>query len=333
MTALTLQVWRAAAAAGGMAAVLLAWAAPAPAQPAAPAGAHWDEAMPAGANYQTAEFRLWLPPGAGAARAVLVLTPGSNGDGRAAVDDPAWQAFAARERVALIGVHLADKPPRGFIEQYIDVKRGSGEALLTAIAHLGQRAGHPELAAAPLLLWGMSAGGEFNYEFVAWKPERVAAFIVNKGGVYYSGILNDAARNTPGLLFTGEADMLSRTGIVSGLFMMNRRAGALWGYVQEKGLAHVEGHSPELARAFFSAVLARRLPPGAGALQALSPDSGFIGDPKTGEIRPARPGEAPDQTSAWLPSAEAARAWAEVAKAPAPASGGVAEPVAGPPPR
>jgi len=300
------------------AAVLLALAGPALAQPAAPAGAQWDESMPAGANYQTAEFRLWLPPGEGPVRAVLVLTPGSNGDGRGAVDDPAWQAFAGREHLALVGVHLADKPPRGFIEQYIDVKRGSGDALLTAIAHLGQRAGHPELAAAPLLLWGMSAGGEFNYEFMAWKPERVAAFVVNKGGVYYSGILGDEARRTPGLLFTGEADMPSRTGIVSGLFMMNRRAGALWAYVQEKGLAHVEGHSPELARAFFSAVLAQRLPPGSTALRALSPDSGFIGDPKTGEFRPAKPGELPDQTSAWLPTVEAARAWAEVVKAPPP---------------
>ncbi len=48
----------------------------------------------------------------------------------------------------------------------------------------------PEIAQAPLLLWGMSAGGEFNYEFVAWKPERVAAFVVNKGGIYYSALLS-----------------------------------------------------------------------------------------------------------------------------------------------
>jgi poly(3-hydroxybutyrate) depolymerase len=208
-----------------------------------------------GANYDIAEFRLWLPPGEGPMKAILVLTPGSNGDGRAAVDKPEWQAFATRERVALVGVHLADKPPRGFIEQYIDVKRGSGEAFLTAIARLGQSAGHRELATAPLLLWGMSAGGEFNYEFVAWKPERVAAFVVNKGGVYYSGILSDAARKVPGMLFIGETDMASRKAVISGLFLMNRRAGAQWGFVQERGLAHVEGHSPELARAFFSDIL------------------------------------------------------------------------------
>ncbi|MBU3077475.1 hypothetical protein [Sphingomonas quercus] len=303
-----------------MAALLLATAAPAAAQPAAATAGHWDEAMPAGANYQTAAFRLWLPQGSGAVRAALVLVPGSNGDGRGAVDDPEWQAFATREHVALIGVQFADKPPRGFIEQYIDVKRGSGDALLTAIARLGATAGHAELATAPLLLWGMSAGGEFNYEFTAWKPERVAAFIVNKGGVYYSGILGDVARSTPGLFFAGEADMPSRTGIVSGLFLMNRRAGALWGYVQEKGLAHVEGHSPALARTFFSEVLAQRLGRGDGPLKALTQDSGFIGDPRTGAVRPARPGETADQTSAWLPSAAAAQAWAAVVTAPAPAT-------------
>jgi poly(3-hydroxybutyrate) depolymerase len=308
--------WRTAVA-GGVAAILLT-AAPAMAQATAPTGAHWDEVMPAGANYQTAEFRLWLPPHEGAVRAVLVLTPGSNGDGRGAVDNPAWQAFANQEHLALIGVHFADKPPRTFAEQYIDVKRGSGDAFLTAIANLGRQAGHSELATAPLLLWGMSAGGEFNYEFTAWKPERVAAFIVNKGGVYYSGFLSDAARQTPGLLFTGEADLPSRKGVISGLFLMNRRAGALWGYVQEKGLAHVEGHSPELARTFFSGVLARRLSRTGGPLRTLSPDTGFIGDPATGDVRPAKPRETANETSAWLPTAEIAQAWAEVVKAPGP---------------
>ena len=302
-----------------LAAVLLTWAAPSVAQPASPASGHWDQALSAGPNYQTAEFRLWLPQGAGAVRAVLVLTPGSNGDGRGAVDDPAWQAFASKERLALIGVHVADKPPRGFVEQYVDVKRGSGDALLTAIAQLGQQAGHTELATAPLLLWGMSAGGEFNYEFAAWKPERVAAFIVNKGGIYYSGIVSEAAQKTPGLLFIGEADLPSRKGIISGLFLMNRRAGALWGFVEEKGLAHVEGHSPTLARTFFSEVLAQRLTSPGGALKPLSADTGFIGDPKTGEVRPVKSGERVDETSAWLPSEAAAKAWSEVVRTPAPA--------------
>jgi hypothetical protein len=315
----SLQAWQTSIAVG-VAIALLVGAAPAIAQTAAAAsGAHWDEAAPAGANYQTAEFRLWLPPAAGAARAVLVLMPGSNGDGRGAVDDPAWQAFAIREHLALIGVHFTDAPPRGFVEQYVDVKRGSGQALLTAIARLGQRAGHGELATAPLLLWGMSAGGEFNYEFTAWKPERVAAFIVNKGGVYYSGILSEAAQKTPGLLFIGGADLASRKAIISGLFLMNRRAGALWGFVDEWGLAHVEGQSPQLARTFFSEVLAQRLPTSGGSLRPLSREAGFVGDPRTGDVRPVKPGGQIDEVTSWLPSAVAAQAWANVVKTPAPA--------------
>jgi poly(3-hydroxybutyrate) depolymerase len=303
----------------GMAAGLLA-AAPALAQPVAASPGHWDITMPAGANYQSADFRLWLPPGEGPMKAILVLTPGSNGDGRAALDKPEWQEFAKRERVALVASHLADAPPRGFIEQYIDVKRGSGEAFLTAIARLGQSAGHRELATAPLLLWGMSAGGEFNYEMVAWKPERVAAFVVNKGGVYYSGILSDAARKVPGILFIGETDMASRKAVITGLFLMNRRAGAQWGFVQERGLAHVEGHSPELARAFFSEILAQRVATDGGPMRALPFEGGLIGDPQTGEVRAIK-GDASDQTLAWLPGPKTAQAWTDVVRAtPAPAN-------------
>ena len=42
----------------------------------------FDEAIPPGVNFDKAEFRLWLPAGVKRVRAVLVLVPGSNGDGR-----------------------------------------------------------------------------------------------------------------------------------------------------------------------------------------------------------------------------------------------------------
>src|SRR5205807_7178419 len=124
----------------------------------------------------------WYPDGAGPFRAVAVLVPGSNGDGRPQVDDPFWQAFARRNQVALVACRFTDKPhDQMFIEHYVNVSQGTGQALVDALASFASRAHHPELASAPLLLWGMSAGGEFNYEFTVWKPERVAAFIVNKG--------------------------------------------------------------------------------------------------------------------------------------------------------
>jgi poly(3-hydroxybutyrate) depolymerase len=214
--------------------------------------ATFDESIPPGANYDKAEFRLWLPDGAGRLRALVILVPGSNGDGRAQVDEPFWQEFAITHQVGLVGVQLTDKQhDQMFIEHYVDVSKGSGQAFLDALAGFAKKTGHAEIATAPLMLWGMSAGGEFNYEFTAWKPERVIAFIVNKGNVYYTALAPAAARSVPGLLFTGEKDLEFRVNTIVGLFAVNRRASALWALAQEPGIGHAVGRSKDLAGMFF----------------------------------------------------------------------------------
>ena len=195
--------------------------------------ATFDEAMPPGANYDKAEFRLWLPDGAGRVRALVILVPGSNGDGRAQVDEPFWQEFATKHQLGLVGVRLTDKQhDQMFIEHYVDVSKGSGQAFLDALGAFAKTSHHAEIATAPFLLWGMSAGGEFNYEMTAWKPERVVAFIVNKGNVYYTALAPAAARRVPGLLFTGEKDLEFRVNTIVGLVAVNRRASALWALTQ-----------------------------------------------------------------------------------------------------
>ena len=227
-----------------------------------------DETAPPGVNYHRADFRLWLPENVKSFRAVLVLAPGSNADGRSEADDPFWRTFASRNDLALIACHFTDRPhEKEFIEHYADASRGSGQALLDALATFSRRCKRPELAHAPLLLWGMSAGGEFNYEFTAWKPERVVAFIVNKGGVYYSALLPKAARNVPGLFFIGKKDRDWRKRIVAGLFALNREAGAHWLLLEEPNVGHVVGRSKEQAALFFDAILPLRLdtPPNAAS--------------------------------------------------------------------
>src|SRR4051812_28366347 len=169
------------------------------------AGATIDLTIPPGANFDKAEFRLWYPPSTQTVQAALVLVPGSNGDGRPMAAEPFWQEFAARQHLAIVACRFTDKPhDQSFIEDYVNVSRGSGQALVDALSALAGASGHAELAAAPLLLWGMSAGGQFNYEFVVWKPERVIAFVVNKGGIYYTALAPRAAREVPGLLFVGD---------------------------------------------------------------------------------------------------------------------------------
>ena len=200
--------------------------------------------------------------------------PGSNGDARAMVEDPVWQAFATKHNLALVGCRITDKPhEQNFLEDYANVSQGSGDAL-DALSAFASRANHPELGGAPLLLWGMSAGGQFNYEFAAWKPERVVAFVVNKGGIYYTALVPRASREVPGVLFIGGKDLDSRVQTITGLFALNRRAGALWALAEEPGAAHIVGRSRDLALIFFEDVLPLRLSE-TGALSRWTRKAGF----------------------------------------------------------
>ena len=275
------------------------------------AGATIDLTIPPGANFDTAEFRLWYPPSTQTVQAALVLVPGSNGDGRPMADDPFWQEFAARHRLALVACRFTDKPhDQAFIEHYVNVSQGSGQALLDALSGFADRTRHAEFATAPLLFWGMSAGGEFNYEFVAWKPERVVAFVVNKGGIYYSALVSRAAREVPGILFVGEKDLESRVNMIAGLFAVNRRGGALWAFANEPGVAHEVARSRDLATVLFADVLALRV--SGSSLKPLDAKSGYVADLKARTFRPAA--EAPPQTegTAWLPTPTVAKAWQAV---------------------
>jgi len=271
--------------------------------------ATFDEAAAPGANYEKAEFRMWYPPDVAQVRAVTILVPGSNGDWRNQVDDAAgggWREFAVKNKVALVGVRFTDKPhDQGFIEEYINASHGTGQALLDALTAFAAKSSHPEVATAPLLLWGMSAGGQFNYEFVAWKPERVAAFVVNKGGIYYSALLPPAARAVPGILFVGDKDLEFRTNTIVGLFAVNRRAGARWALAEEPGVAHVVGRSGDVTKIFFDDVLKLR------DRGAIADKDGFIGDLKTKTFQPAAtaPASATSVPSAWLPTERVAKAW------------------------
>lgn len=278
----------------------------------APAGATLEQTIAPGANFDKANFKLWYPAGVDRLQAVVLLVPGSNGDGRAMADDVFWQEFASRHHVALVACQITDRShDQNFIEDYADVGQGSGAAVLDAIEKLGDAAKHPELAEAPLFLWGMSAGGEFNYEFTAWKPERVAAFIVNKGGIYYHALLSQAARAVPGLLFTGEKDLASRIETITGLFAVNRRGGALWALAQEPGAAHVVGHTKEFGALFFEELMPLRLGGANGALKPLT-GPGFVGDLTSRTYKPAASPGTPSIPNVWLPTERIAKAWQAV---------------------
>ena len=268
--------------------------------------------IPSGANFDSAQFRLWTPPGTDKLRAVLVLVPGSNGDGRSMAQDTVWQAFASKNKLAIVACRFTDKKhEQGFIEDYVNVSHGSGQALLDAIDGFAARSGHAEMATAPLLLWGMSAGGQFDYEMAAWKPERVAAFIVNKGGIYYTALTPRATRAIPAMLFIGGKDLEQRVHTITGLFALNRRGGALWALAEEPGVGHVVGKSRDVSMLFFEDALAARLNQD-GTLKALEEANGVVGDVKTHEFGPPVAKATPNYPSVWLVTERVAKAWKDM---------------------
>jgi poly(3-hydroxybutyrate) depolymerase len=270
-----------------------------------------DESAAPGPNYDKADFRFWAPD-VPRLDGILVLNPGSNGEGRQQASDPVWRAWAATHRLAIIGTHFTDKQP-SIVEDYADVSKGSGQALLNAINAFATRSHHPELSTAPLVLWGMSAGGEVNYEIAAWIPDRVAAFIVNKGNFYYTGVASKATRAIPALLFVGESDLAYRIDAVTGIWAMNRRPGALWALVQEPNTPHAVGRSDVLSRMFFDDVLPKRINSGSATLNPMDGNSGWQGDLATHAVAPIAPGaKMPDAPTVWLPTERSAKAWAAV---------------------
>jgi poly(3-hydroxybutyrate) depolymerase len=271
-----------------------------------------EETVAPGPNYDHADFSFWFPQGVGPLTGTLVLVPGSNGDGRSQARDTVWQAFATRHKLAIVACRFTDKQhDQSFIESYVNVSQGSGAALLTSIGRFATRSNHPELNDAPLVFWGMSAGGQFNYEFAAWKPERVAAFVVNKGGIYYTALTQRATRAVPALLFIGGKDLESRISTITGLFAVNRRGGALWALVEEPAAAHVVGRSREMSIIFFDDVLPLRMGDG-GALNPIDEKTGFVGDPRLKTFTSAAVGPLPNYSTAWLPTARVAKAWQAV---------------------
>lgn len=201
-----------------------------------------------------AKFAHWIPEGLKKSpRAILVVVPPSQGDGRYEINDEDWQKFCTAHDLALVACYFRDEQP-GWIEDYAHVRDSASGYLLNAYLqeHFGTTAAGKLIPVPPLLLWGFSAGGQFAYEYTVNFPNNVAGFVVNKGGVYWTGLAPEPARRVPGLWIIGMKDADFRIHILLGIWGLNVRAGAKWVKFEEKSLAHEEGHSREAGREFFS---------------------------------------------------------------------------------
>jgi hypothetical protein len=181
---------------------------------------------------------------------------------------------------------------------------------MAALATVSQ---HPELATAPFLFDGLSAGGYFAYAFTRLHPERVIGFWTQKGGAHdiRDGL---AAKQVPGFLVIGGVDTKDRCLNLTALFENNRPAGALWALAVEPGAGHTRVLDSDLQFHWMDAVLESRLPaaaaPGAPvALRPVSEGSGWLGDRETAAVAQFGDYDKDETQASWLPSAQVAADW------------------------
>jgi pimeloyl-ACP methyl ester carboxylesterase len=250
-------------------------------------------------NFGKAAFRYWQPDDITAIKGIAVLVPGINGDGRGWADDQVWQSFAQRHNFALVACYMTGG--------YCQANNGSGAALLEALKLFAQKSGHPEVENAPLILWGHSAGGQFNYEFACWKPERVIAFIVNKGGYYSTYNPSPETLQVPAVFFIGANDSQIRIQNITQFFSTGRRQGAPWTLAVEPNTGHEIGGTREFAIPFFDTIIPLRLSAETTKLVDLKEYSGWTGDLTTSEI--SQKSKSSDTLNAWLPNEAMAKKW------------------------
>jgi hypothetical protein len=263
-------------------------------------------------SYKIASFRLWYPKGVDNVRGILVLVPGSNSDGRYDVGLSEWQEFATSEKFALMGCYFTDHQVVGD-EVYAQANLGSGNATLGAISQFASQTGRCELENAPLLIWGFSAGGEFAYDFTCFRPDRVIAFVLNKGGYYHPIAGQNGETKVPALMFVGGLDEQWRIDNINKVFASGRTIGAPWALTVEKTQAHNVGDSVLLSLPFFHAILPLRLPSGDGPLLDINQSKGYIGNLDDLTISAATPVTPANLLSTdWLPDETTATLWKTV---------------------
>ncbi len=206
-------------------------------------------------------FRLWIPDGV-VPRAVVVLAPGNASDGTGLVEYKAWQEYAEKEKLALLGVH---------------VRSSADEAaanLIYALQTISKERGIDNASELPLLLRGHSHGGGFSYQFSSLHPKRVLGFSNIKGS-----LTNTSTSLPPGLFIVGEKDLEVRNISIKNAFLSQRKKKSIICYAVEPNGGHGVGDTDELVRAFFTAILKKRLVN--NMIQDINEEAIYLGNTET----------------------------------------------------
>lgn len=256
----------------------------------------------------TAWAEVYVPPRVTRVRAAVVFID-RNLD-RYAYDDRDWRTMCGRASCALVRVGFPTNDGAApELQRVRNAVLGGDSAVLTALRLGGERTGHTELQRANVVLFGVSAAGNFGATFAALHPDRTIGFIRYHSHLRGLRVDTAALASIPALTLTGARD--ERAGIEDSraLWSVVRARGAPWAYVNHIGQPHVsiDGlvEAGSVMRDWTEAVILRRLSTTA-SLISLGGADGWVVDDSTGEVGPTRALAGRTSLSSWVPDARTA---------------------------
>jgi pimeloyl-ACP methyl ester carboxylesterase len=281
-----------------------------------------------------ASFTVWIPPGVKTLRGVVVhqhgCGEGSCKSGFTGAFDLHWQALAKKHDCALLSATY-EQPEKANCQLWCDPRNGSDVSFQQALADLGAKSNHAELATVPWAIWGHSGGGHWAGAMLLLHPERVAAAWLRSGvppiateeGKPAPYQISLAACQVPMMCNLGTKEgVTEKAGRFSGVWPRNetffhtlRGKGALIGVAIDPLSSHDCGNQRYLAIPWFDACLTARLPSKPGEpLQPMAADRGWLAPLNVGEAKGIAPVAATQFTgdvskSVWLPGESVAKSW------------------------
>lgn len=187
----------------------------------------------------------------------------------------------------------------------------SDDALFAAIGDVAELSGHPELAAAPVLTFGLDAGSPEAVGLASRHPERAIGVLV-RVPTSVPDLSAPAALAVPTFVMLSGLDHVTVNASIQATFLGIRSRGGLWALAVEPGVEHAEatprGNGANVG--WISTALTLRLPATSGeSLIALDESSGWLGSQTTLEIAPWADYQGTRTTASWLLSQSAASSW------------------------
>jgi hypothetical protein len=251
-------------------------------------------------------IRLTVPEGLEVVRGILVVGPYARADSRDLHREVWYREFMHLHGFAFLGAHW---PKSSHAENF--------KAMRRALVKLAADSKRPELAHAPYVATGFSAGGGFASRLLVEAPDRVIASVIVGSRLKLTDIKPTATHlGVPACIINGEhehgpGEAGGMAAVVEPVLAEHRPRGAFWGWLAAPGVGHEFAGQEVLAMPMLDAAVLLRYPTdgdvrkGPVKLEPVDPKSGWVADNTTWKrgltaIAPANDFKGRVARSSWL---------------------------------